>query len=81
VIANEFLDLDGVMQGPGDTDEDRSAGFEHGGWQMPYFDDDFAKVAFEGMAETTPTCSAGGPTRSWRRTGPSSPTMFPLPPR
>ena len=39
------------MQGPGDPDEDRSAGFEHVGWQMPYFDDDFAKVAFEGMAE------------------------------
>ena len=52
VIVNEFLSLDGVMQGPGDPDEDRSAGFEHVGWQMPYFDDDFAKVAFEGMAET-----------------------------
>jgi dihydrofolate reductase len=52
VIVNEFLSLDGVMQAPGDPDEDRSGGFEHGGWQMPYFDDDFAKVAFEGMAET-----------------------------
>jgi dihydrofolate reductase len=52
LIVNEFLSLDGVMQGPGDPDEDRSGGFEHGGWQMRYFDDDFAKVAFEGMAET-----------------------------
>jgi dihydrofolate reductase len=52
VIVNEFLSLDGVMQAPGDPDEDRSGGFEHGGWQIPYFDDDFAKVAFEGMAET-----------------------------
>jgi dihydrofolate reductase len=52
LIVNEFLALDGVMQAPGDPDEDRSGGFEHGGWQMRYFDDDFAKVAFEGMAET-----------------------------
>jgi dihydrofolate reductase len=52
LIVNEFLSLDGVMQAPGDPDEDRSGGFAHGGWQMQYFDDDFAKVAFEGMAET-----------------------------
>jgi dihydrofolate reductase len=52
LIVNEFLSLDGVMQAPGDPDEDRSGGFAHGGWQMQYFDEDFAKVAFEGMAET-----------------------------
>ena len=52
LIVNEFLSLDGVMQAPGDPDEDREGGFQHGGWQMRYFDDDFAKVAFEGMAET-----------------------------
>jgi dihydrofolate reductase len=52
VVVNEFLTLDGVMQGPGDPDEDRSGGFAHGGWQRPYFDDDFAKIAAEGMAHT-----------------------------
>jgi hypothetical protein len=36
LIINEQLTLDGVMQAPGDADEDRSGEFVHGGWFMPY---------------------------------------------
>jgi dihydrofolate reductase len=39
VIVNEFMSLDGVVQAPGLPDEDRSGGFEHGGWHLRYFDD------------------------------------------
>jgi dihydrofolate reductase len=49
LIINEQLSVDGVMQGPGQPDEDRSGGFEHGGWAMPYFDEIMGKAAGEGM--------------------------------
>jgi dihydrofolate reductase len=35
-----FITLDGVYQAPGGPDEDREGGFEFGGWQGAYFDDE-----------------------------------------
>ncbi len=52
VIVSEFLTLDGVMQAPGLPDEDRSGGFEHGGWQMPLMDEDAGRVITKGLATT-----------------------------
>ncbi len=50
LIVSEFLTLDGVIQAPGDPNEDRSGGFDRGGWQLPYFDDIFGKVIMDGFA-------------------------------
>ena len=40
IIVVEFLTLDGVMQAPGDSQEDASEGFKYGGWMSPYFGKD-----------------------------------------
>ena len=36
IALSQSYSLDGVMQSPGDPDEDRRGGFEHGGWAMGY---------------------------------------------
>lgn len=44
LVVGAFTTLDGVMQAPGGPDEDRENGFEHGGWLVPFFDDEFARI-------------------------------------
>ena len=39
IIVLEHITLDGVIQAPGNKDEDTSGGFTHGGWISPYSDE------------------------------------------
>jgi dihydrofolate reductase len=46
-----FLSLDGVMQAPGGPEEDRSNGFEYGGWLVPFADEDMNRYVSEWFAQ------------------------------
>jgi dihydrofolate reductase len=52
LTAMVFVSLDGVYQGGGGPDEDRRFGFERGGWQAPYGDEEsgeFITAVYAGM--------------------------------
>jgi dihydrofolate reductase len=50
LFVSQFMTLDGVVQSPGHPNEDRTGGFDRGGWQTPYFDQDVGAALFEGFA-------------------------------
>lgn len=39
IVVDEWISLDGVVQAPGQPDEDTEGDFEHGGWHLRYFDE------------------------------------------
>src|SRR5438477_2848932 len=43
IIVGAMVSMDGVMQAPGGPTEDPTKGFKFGGWQMPYFDQEFGE--------------------------------------
>lgn len=50
LVLDMYMTLDGVMQAPGEPDEDLEGEFEHGGWQAPYLDEESGRLMFEDMA-------------------------------
>jgi dihydrofolate reductase len=49
ISVDLFITLDGVYQAPGGPDEDREGGFEYGGWQGAYFDDETGEAIGAGI--------------------------------
>lgn len=52
IVVGTFVSLDGVYQAPGSPEEDTEGGFEHGGWQLPFFDADAGRFIDESYAAT-----------------------------
>ena len=44
ITVLSMISLDGVMQAPGATKEDKAKGFKYGGWTAPYGDEMFGKL-------------------------------------
>lgn len=42
IVVTEFVSLDGVMEDPGGAEK-----YEHGGWTMPYWNDEIGKFKFD----------------------------------
>jgi dihydrofolate reductase len=51
LVVNTFLTPDGVMQAPGEPEEDPTGGFALGGWSVSHWDDSMGEVMTRSMTQ------------------------------
>ncbi len=51
LVVLSFVSLDGIIQSPGEPEEDPTGDFKEGGWTIRYFDDYLQKVMVEQMGQ------------------------------
>jgi hypothetical protein len=86
VTVISSVTVDGVVQAPARPDEDTRDGFTHGGWAVPYGDDEAAtprgaKRSPGPPAAVAGSCSAAGPTSTSLKPGRSAAPTTVTPPR
>jgi hypothetical protein len=73
VVVVEWMTIDGVVQAPGDPDEDRDGGFAHGGWHLRNSTTHPDSGWSRDMPRREGSCSGVAPTRTSRPTGRTPP--------
>ena len=63
IIISDFISIDGVVQAPGGQGEDDDGGFRHGGWSMPFFDEETMGPAIDDVMSQTEALLFGR--RTW----------------
>lgn len=66
IVVHEFITLDGVIQAPGDPQEDTEGEFTYGGWTLPFWHDDIG-VHFDQAFQDADTLLLGR--KTWQMHG------------
>lgn len=78
IFVLEFITLDGVIQAPGGSEEDKAEGFEYGGWMGPLFEGEVGGKEMEKQMKATAALLLGRKTYDiWAKFWPTHTETWP----